>query len=139
MLHCIKLARLILFYIQSYSFMNFHFISRKSISRFANVCLWVCPSSKPLSLSELLLSPIDHQAYLPSSLSTINPIKNQAYRPSTLLAIEPINHQAYQSFSLLTIEPIDHQAYQPSSLLTIYRLSDLLSRLLSHFGLFFFE
>ena len=42
-------------------------------------CLSICPVSKPLSLSELLLStiePINHQAYgayRPLSLSTIEP------------------------------------------------------------------
>ena len=55
------------------------------------------------------------------------PIDHQAYRPSSLSTIEPINHQAYQPSSLSTIEPIDHRAYWPSSLST----SGLLSRLLS--------
>ena len=41
-----------------------------------------------------------------------------------LSTIKPINQRA-----------IDHQAYRPLSLSTIYQLSDLLSRLLSHFGL----
>ena len=41
--------------------------------------LSVCPSSKPLSLSELLLltiKPIDHRAYQPLRLSTIEPIEH---------------------------------------------------------------
>ena len=39
-----------------------------------SVCLSVRQSPKPLSLSELLLSTIDHQAYQPSSQLTIKPI-----------------------------------------------------------------
>ena len=55
--------------------------TRESDSRIAIVCLSVSPSSKPLSLSELLLStiePINHRAY-------------RAYWPSSLLTINPIN------------------------------------------------
>ena len=70
------------------------------------VCLSITKTPQPLRIA-----PINHWAYLPSSLSTI----------------EPINHRAYQPSSLLTIKPIDHQAYQPSSLST----SGLLLRLLS--------
>ena len=68
-------------------------------------------TSKPLSLSELLLltiEPIGPLAYQPSSLSTIEPINHQGNQPSSLLTIKPINHRAYQPLSLLTIKPIDH-------------------------------
>ena len=82
----------------------------------------VCPSQKPLSPTELLLStiePTDHLAYRPSSLSTIKPINHQAYQPSSLSTIKPVDHLAYCPFSLSTIKPIDHWDYGPSSLLTI--------------------
>ena len=59
-------------------------------------------------------------------------------RLSVCLSQKPLS---LSELLLLTNEPINHQAYlpsshRPSSLSTIYRLSDLLSRLLSHFGLF---
>ena len=88
--------------------------SLKSDSRIQNVCLTVCPSQEPLSLSELLLS-------------TIEPIDHRAYQPSNLLTIEPINHQTYWPSSLLTIKPINHWAHWPLSLLTSGLLSQLLS------------
>ena len=58
-----------------------------------------------------------HQfAYRPSSILTIltnEPIGHQAYWPSSLSTIEPISHRAYQPLCLLSIKPTDKQAYQP--------------------------
>ena len=48
---------------------------------------------------------------------------------SVCLSVHPSVTETTQP---LSIAPIDHRAYQPSS----YWLSDLLLRLLSHFGLF---
>ena len=82
------------------TFLDTFVFSRESDSRIANVrpyvrplvSLSVCLISKPLSLSELLLSNIEsiaHRAYQLSSLSTIEPIDHWAYQPSSLSLPEP--------------------------------------------------
>ena len=101
-----------------------------------SVCLSVCLSQKPLSLSELFLSaiiPKSHYANQPPCpppfskyASKPSSVNHWAYQPSSLSTIKPNDHWANQPLSLLTIEPINHQAYQPSSLLTLALLSRLL-------------
>ena len=76
------------------------------------------------------IEPIDHQAYWPSSLSTIEHIDHWAYQPLSLLTIEPINHWVYRPSSLSTIKPIHHQAHWPSSLLTIESIDHQAYRIL---------
>ena len=52
-------------------------VAKATLQLQMSVCLYVRPSQKPLSLSELLLSTtetIDHRGYQPLSLSTIKPI-----------------------------------------------------------------
>ena len=75
-------------------FVNNFSVVKATLESQMSVCLSVSPSvrqsSKPLSLSKLLIS-----------------------------TKEPIDHRAYRSLSLLTIKPIDHQAYRQLSLLTI--------------------
>ena len=56
------------------SFVNF--LSRESDSRITNVRPSVTKTPQPLRIA-----PIDHQAYRPSSLSTIEPIDHRVYRP----------------------------------------------------------
>merc|ERR1719232_664011 len=52
------------------------------------ICLSVTKTPQSLRIA-----PSDHQAYHPSSLSTIEPIDHRAYRPSSLPTIEPTDHQ----------------------------------------------
>merc|ERR1719422_2987933 len=61
------------------------------------ICLSVTKTPQSLRIA-----PSDHQAYHPSSLSTIEPTDHQAYRPSRLATIKPINHKSHQPLSLLT-------------------------------------
>ena len=86
-------------------------------------CLFVCQSSKPISLLESYLSPIMpigywnhayHPSYLspimtisyhtnqPSCQSTIMPISNPAYKPSYPSAIMLINNHNYKILKLLS-------------------------------------
>ena len=110
--------------------LRLYIFSHESNSTIANiflsvhlsVCLSVRLKSKPLCLSEL---PIDHQAYQPSSLTTIQPINHWAYRPSSLLTIKPIDHQVYRPSSPLTIKPIElwssFATFKPFGLLLIQK------------------
>ena len=135
--------------------------SRESDSRIANVRLSVCLSVRhrnPLASQNpvyLLLS-LYLDAYRSLSLSIIKAIDHRGYEPSSLSTMEPshlTNHLSRQSAILPPLSPdsyyANHQLFRDLSAIMpplsmvpyghyIYRLSDLLSRLLSHFGLFFY-
>ena len=79
-------------------------------------CLFVCQSSKPISLLESYLSPIMpigywNHAYHPSYLSPIMTISYHTNQPSCQSTIMPISQSA--------ILPISHHTHQPSCLSTI--------------------
>ena len=84
---------------------------------------WPPPLQVPDNISELFLQTFSHKS---DSRNTNVPlsVRLSVTKTPQPLRIKPICHNAY----LLAIVPIGHY---------IYRLSDLLSRLLSHFGLFY--